>query len=145
MLVAAFQIGQASVHDAFGILACLAYIVSGLIAVWHYTTEHSLTLSGKEGVLLGMWSGVVATIVGTALYYLLVALNVLPTKEEAIAEARAEMEAAGVEGAETATQFIELMYGVGGLAIGLVLAVGWGIAGGAIGRAVWKKGGDDGS
>ena len=57
-----------------------------------------------------------------------------------MAEAMAEIEAAGGAGEAMATQMIEIMYGVGGIVVGLVLAVVLGLVGGAIGRAIWKRG-----
>ena len=140
LLAALFQIGQASVSEILGIVACLSYLACGLVAVWHYTNEHSATLTGGQGVKLGAYSGVFAGIVGALLGFLLKALNVLPTKEEALAEAMVEIEAAGGAGEAVATRMIEFMYGVGGIAMGLVIAVVLGLVGGAIGRAIWKRG-----
>ena len=142
ILITLLQVLQTSVHDAFGLLACLSYVTCGMIAVWHYTQEYSITLTGRQGVKLGAYSGVFTAIVVTALNYLLIALGVLPSKEEALDEAMAEVEAAGGAGAEWVAGFIEFMYGVGGLLLGLFLGVVLGLVGGAIGRAIWKKGED---
>jgi len=139
LIVALFQVLQIHVNDFFGILICLAFTVSGLVAVWHYVGEYDVTLTGREGVTLGALSGVFTSIVTTGLSFVLRVVNVVPTKEEAIAQTVAELEAAGAnEAIEATVGTLEFMYGIGGVLVGLALAVVLGIVGGAIGRAIWK-------
>ncbi len=140
LIAVAFQVLAEYVNDIIGLIACFSYVACGLIAVWHYTTVNSLTLTGGQGVKLGMFAGVVGAIVGTVLHYVLQAFGVLANKEQALEEARNEVEAAGGQGLEFAEGMIEFFYGLGGIVFGLVLGVVMGLVGGAIGRAIWKHG-----
>ena len=51
-------------NQCLGCLACLCYVGSGLLAVWHYTNTNSLTIKGGEGASIGAMAGVVAGVVG---------------------------------------------------------------------------------
>ena len=142
LTVAAFQILQYTVHDIFGIVVCLAYLVCGLVAVWHYTNEHEVTLTGGEGVTLGMLAGVVGGLVSSLLSQALLMAGIIPSKEEAIELALADVPE-GAEGAGFVVQMMDFMYGWGGMAVGIVIGVLFGLIGGAIGRAIWKRGEDE--
>ena len=130
-------------NPAYGCLACFSYLVCGLVAVWHYTTEHSMTLSGSQGVALGVLSGIFAGAITALLSYLLMALGIMPGPEEMLEE----MERSGLldeAGGSFLVRIIEMMQGPAGLLIGIVqnsiTGAIMGLVGGAIGRAVWKKG-----
>ncbi len=135
--------GGAFANPGLGCIVCLAYIAGSLIAVWHYTNEHNLTLSGSQGVGLGLLTGVYAGVIAALLSYLLIAIGVMPGMEEMLEQ----MEESGLldqPGAEFSRRMMEMMSGPVGLVISLVqnAIVGGivGLAGGAIGRAIWKKG-----
>ncbi len=145
VLATLFQLLQIHVHNNFGILFCLSYLVCGLVAVWHYTGEYSVTLPGKDGVLLGTLSGAFAAFLGHLLGYLLMVLNVLPDKEEAIEGTIAQLHASGnasEEAIQGTIQYMEFIYGMEGLLAFSALFVLFGLIGGAVGRAIWKRGED---
>lgn len=129
-------------NQCLGCLACLCYIGSGLLAVWHYTNTQSLTIKGGEGASIGALAGVVSGVVGGILGLIFRAIGLLPTAEEAIQQ----LEDSGqLDQADEAT--MELMYGIieffngpGGIVVGIIFAVILGVIGGAIGAAVFKKG-----
>ena len=73
-------------NPVYGCFACLSFLTCGLVAVWHYTTEHSLTLTGGQGVVLGLLSGVFAGVIAALVGYVLMALGALPGPEEMIEE-----------------------------------------------------------
>ena len=130
-------------NPVYGCLACLSYMVCGLVAVWHYTSEHSVTLSGSQGVVLGLYSGLLAGVLVAVLAFMLIQLGVFPGPEQMLEE----MEQSGVldaPGAGFTRRMIEMSQGPLGLLFGVVQGcIGGGIlglTGGAIGRAIWKKG-----
>ena len=69
-----------------GMFFCLAYLLAGGIAVWHYTNEHGVTLKGSQGVALGALSGAISAAVAAVLTGFLMALDVLPSLEEQMTE-----------------------------------------------------------
>ncbi len=142
---ASFNVGgtPSPAQMILGCLGCLVYLISGLVAVWHYTGQHSVTLTGSEGVLLGLFSGVLAGIIAAVLSYILVVIGLMPNPEEMMEE----MRRTGMfdqPGGGTTEGIMELFSGPSGLVFGAVIgAIQGGIlglAGGAIGRAIWKKG-----
>lgn len=125
-------------------VVCLAYVGAGLIAVWHYTNTQRLTLPAGEGVLLGLMAGVVAALVGALLGVLLRTLGITPSPEEVWAqlEASGQFDNVPPESLETSRKMMEMMMGPVGYAIALVFGAIAGLVGGAIGAAVFKKGGE---
>ncbi len=106
-------------NPLYGCLACLSYMISGLVAVWHYTSEYSVTLSGGEGVKIGMFSGVTAGVLAAIVVFLLTVLGVMPGPEEML-EA---MERSGMldqPGAEFSVRMMEMFSGPLGFVISLV-------------------------
>ncbi len=130
-------------NPVYGCFACLSYLICGLVAVWHYTTEHSLTLTGGQGIVLGLLSGVFAGAIAALVGYVLMALGVLPGPEQMIEE----MERSGIldqPGSSITKRMLEMTRGPIGLVVsvvqGSVSGAIMGLISGAIGRAIWKKG-----
>ena len=125
-------------------ISCLAYMLAGGIAVWHYTNEYEVTLTGRQGVGLGALSGFIGGIAGSILGFFLIAMDILPSQSEQMSEAMEQMEQAG---GGPGMGMLELMAGPVGMLIGVVIAlvVGtvMGLVGGAIGAAMFKRGSDD--
>ncbi len=121
-------------------LACLCYIVCGVVAVWHYTGEHAVTLRSGQGVGLGALAGVAGGVVASLLGFFFRAVGVLPDAMEELENSGAmeQMEGTPMLG------FVEFMAGPTGMMVVTVLAIGFGtilgLVGGAIGAAVFKKG-----
>jgi hypothetical protein len=136
--------GNQAMGMAMGCVVCLAYVGAGLIAVWHYTNTQRLTLPAGEGVLMGLMAGAVAALVGVVLGLLLRAVGILPGPEEVWAqlEASGQFDDVPPESLEMSRNVMEMMMGPAGHAIALVLGAVAGLVGGAIGAAMFKKGGD---
>ena len=125
----------------FGLLGCVVMLTSGVIAVWHYTSENELTLRPKQGVGIGTLAGLVYAAAALALGWLLVLFNVLPSPEETM-EVMRNSGAFDTPGAEQGLAFAEIMI-TWGWAVGtLLLGVIMGLVGGAIGAAIFKHGPD---
>src|SRR5690606_18851160 len=68
-------------------LACLAYVGAGLLAVWHYTSTHQLTITGGKGAGMGALAGIVAAVVAQLIAFILSQLGLTPGMAEAIEQA----------------------------------------------------------
>ncbi|MCY3999774.1 MAG: hypothetical protein OXF06_10190 [Bacteroidetes bacterium] len=126
----------------FQLLGCMAAMTSGLIAVWHYTNENELTLTGGQGVGVGVLAGLVYAVGILILSYVLVGIGLLPSPEESFERIRdsGAFDAPGAEQAESITRMM-LTWGIP--IITTVIGVIMGLIGGAIGAAVFKRGADD--
>ena len=108
-----------------GILALLLVIVSwpgyGLLAVERYTKKHSVTLTIKQGAVLGLYTGifggVVSAIFGEILYMMGFGRDVF-------------------EANEGFGDFFTALF------VGALLGAVCGLVGGALGSVIWKKGED---
>ena len=123
------------------LLGCVVMLTSGLVAVWHYTSENELTLEGGQGVGIGALSGIVYAVAAMALGWLLIALNVLPSPQESL-DAMRDSGAFDAPGAEQAESITRMMITWGIPVITVVGGVIMGLIGGAIGAAVFKRGQD---
>ena len=125
-----------------GFLACLIPLSSGLVAVWHYTATHNLTIPGGQGAGMGALAGLAGAVVASAIAYALISAGVLPDPIEA---ARIQMEGQGMsdEQIDSAMAMVERFSNpVIGLAIGAVVGTLLGAISGAIGAVIFKKGED---
>lgn len=125
----------------FGLLGCMVMLTSGVIAVWHYTSENELTIKPKQGVGIGALAGLIYAVVAVALAWLLVLVNVIPSPAEAMEKLR-ESGAFDAPGAEQGLAFAEMMITWGGIVFALIGGVIMGLVGGAIGAALFKRGPD---
>lgn len=125
----------------FGLLGCMVMLTSGVIAVWHYTSENELTIKPKQGVGIGALAGLIYAAAAVVLGWLLVLVNVLPSPAEAMEMLR-ETGAFDVPGAEQAATITEMMITWGGMVFALIGGVIMGLVGGAIGAALFKRGPD---
>jgi len=136
--------GNAVIRTLVGCLSCLVYLCAGLIAVWHHTTEHSVTLTGGQGVVLGLFSGAIAGAAAAILQRILVIVGITPGPEEVMRASGVSMDQPGMEFAKI---MMETMSGTTGLVISIVLGAIFGgvlgLAGGAIGSSIWKRGNDE--
>jgi len=122
-----------------GCLACLLYIGAGMLAVWHYTNTHRVTLPGGQGAAMGLLAGIVAALLGGVLAILLIQLGVLPDPIAAM-EASGQLSQMPPEQAEMALRIARMFAGPLGLLIGAVIGGLIGLIGGVIGAATFKKG-----
>ncbi len=136
------ELGRLYVHDLFGVIGCFSYLACGLVAVWHYTGEHLVTLSPREGISMGVRSGLFTSVIATIVGYGLRLAGLYPNKEEAIAKAMEPLMANPDTPEEVfrwTEMMINFMYGIGGILVLIVIAVVMGLLGGLIGRAIWKR------
>lgn len=123
-------------------LGCISIIAVPLIAVWHYTNTHKLTLSAGSGAGLGAMAAVASGILGYIISFALQSVGVLPTQEEMIAAQREEMLSQGMtaEQIDQAMGFATAMTGPEGIVAGVLIAAVIGAIVGAIGASIFKKG-----
>ena len=133
---------QNPVGIILGILGCLTMFTSGIIAVWHYTGEHSLTLTGGQGVKLGALAGIAYGVIITLLSRILMAINVTPDQNDILQQLE-ESGTLDTPGAEIALGMTEFFMGWGGVAFAIVLGAITGLIGGAIGAAIFKRGSEN--
>lgn len=125
----------------FGLLGCMVMIASGVIAVWHYTSENELTIKPKQGVGIGVLAGLIYAVAAMVLAWLLVLVNVIPSPEETMEMLR-ESGAFDAPGAEQGAAIAEIMVTYGWIVFVLIGGVIMGLVGGAIGAALFKRGPD---
>ncbi|MEO0559720.1 MAG: hypothetical protein AAF170_16230 [Bacteroidota bacterium] len=123
-------------------LGCISIIAVPLIAVWHYTNTHRLTLNAGSGAGLGAMASIASGLLGYIIAFGLQAVGVLPTQEEIIAAQREDLLSQGLtaEQIDQAMGFATAMTGPVGIIVGLVIAAVVGAIVGAIGASVFKKG-----
>ncbi len=125
-------------------LCCAGVIAGSMVAVWHYTTNNSLTLPTGEGVLMGVAAAAIGAVAALILNFFLTSLGL--GADEAIRQFMLEY----LRDAVPPEQFDEIedqiatsatagAYFLNGLC-GVVIYVIFGAIGGAIGAAVFKKG-----
>ena len=103
-------------QNCLGCVACLCYIGSGLLAVWHYTKTNTLTIKGGEGVSIGAMTGVVCGVVVLLLSLVFRAVGLIPGLEEAIRtfEENPQIENMDPGQVDMFIGIFEFMYGAGG-------------------------------
>ncbi|MFK7844538.1 MAG: hypothetical protein AB8G77_04495 [Rhodothermales bacterium] len=125
-----------------GCISCLGYSIAGIVAVWHFTSTHELTIEGGTGAGMGALAGIVTAIVGSVVSYVLIELGLAPGTDQ-IVQDLADSGAFEDEMLDSIAGFFEsplsylLFIGVGCL-LGAIL----GAVGGAIGASMFKKGGE---
>ena len=128
-------------------LACLAIAAAGVIAVWKYTNDHRLTVSGGQGAGMGAMAAIVAGItdalVGLVLNMMGLAVGLGAMRDQAIeALEQGGYDPEAIDMMEEIFQADWFIPAV--LACSLLLYIFIGAIGGAIGAASFKKGGDEG-
>lgn len=120
-------------------VACLLFLAAGVIAVWHYTDRHDLTLKGGQGLVLGAVAGLVAGAVQAVLERVFVGLGLKPGWQE---EMQRSFDQSGMDPAQ-----LEQIQGwlsspgayIGIAAVALVMCAIAGGIGGVIGANVFKR------
>lgn len=122
-----------------GCLACIAYIGAGVLAVWHYTDRHQLTLKGGQGAGMGALAGIVAMAVASILSFLFMAFGLTPPLRQLIED---QLDSSGMDPAQI-EQIMEMtsspLFIIGVFLVALVIYAILGAIGGAIGASVFKK------
>jgi hypothetical protein len=149
-LGAAFLIlqGGTALGALAGCLGCLVILAGPMLAVWHYTSTHRVTLLPGQGAGLGAITGAAGALVAGLIQQALIALDVLPDTAESLAMQREEMLSQGMDPAQidSAMSFAESLGGLTsnpfmGLVLGVVLGAALGALFGALAAVMFKKGG----
>ncbi|WP_412063146.1 hypothetical protein [Rubrivirga sp. IMCC45206] len=125
-----------------GVLCCLAAIAGPAVAVWHYTSTHHVTVPAGTGAGLGAAAIVIGGLVSYGITKVLQAVNVYPSDAEMMDRQRDQLIAQGLEPemVEQSMQMGEMMQGIGGALINLVIAAIIGAIAGAVAASVFKRG-----
>ena len=131
-----------SVQYVGSALGCLTIIAVPLIAVWHYTNTHRLTLNAGSGAGLGAIAAVASGLLGYIITFGLQAVGVLPTQEEMIARQREDLLSQGMSAdqIDQAMGFASMASGPVGIVIGVLIGAVVGAIVGAIAASIFKKG-----
>lgn len=128
-------------------ICCLGILAGALVAVWHYTDTHELTIPTGKGATMGIMAALFGLLISTVLNYVLVKAGInhetaftefilnmfgdsMPPEQVEAMEAQMEQE-------KTALQYL---LGIGG---GVIVSSIFGAIGGSIGAKMFKKGGDE--
>lgn len=145
-IVLAFLAEGAATSPMGGIVvclfSCLLGIGVGLIATWHYTNTHNLTIPGGTGAAMGALAGLVSAAIGA----LKSVFDLVTGRTAAMQqEVFRNLEAQGMN-PEQMGPWIDFQFTPAGVAatilIGVVLSAILGAVGGAIGAALFKRGGE---
>ncbi|MFQ5570824.1 MAG: hypothetical protein ACE5G0_14165 [Rhodothermales bacterium] len=131
-------------NQCLGCVVCLLYAGAGVLAVWHYTKEHSLTMTGGEGAGIGAMAGIVAGIIVIILSLIFRAIGLLPGPEEIITqlEESGQFDQLSDDQLDMVMGILDFMMGVGGYVLTIVFSVIMAVIGGIIGASIFKKGSD---
>ena len=149
-LGAAFLIlqGGTALGAIAGCLGCLVILAGPMLAVWHYTSTHRVTLLPGQGAGLGAITGAIGALASGLIQQALIALDVLPDTAESLAMQREEMLSQGMDPAQidSAMGFAESLGGLTsnplmGIVLGVVLGAALGALFGALASVMFKKGG----
>lgn len=145
-LVAAFITfsGGAATQTLGGLLSCLVGIAAPVVAVWHYTSTHSLTIPAGAGAGLGAIASSVGAVLSGILSWTFQRIGIFPTTAEMMEQQRDQMIAQGMS-PEDVDGMMEMFGGMGDnlmlqLGMGVVFGALFGAIAGAIAAAIFKKG-----
>jgi hypothetical protein len=120
-------------------ICCLGALGAGLVAAWHYASTNEVTIPGGEGAGMGAAAGALSAILAGLLSYALIAAGILPDPEVVMQEMLDTMPA---DQREMAERFSGLGSGPAGWVVNALIYAVIGALGGAIGAAVFKRGGE---
>ncbi len=123
-----------------GCISCLLYIAAGIVAVWHYTDRHQLTITGGQGAGIGALAGIVAGVAAGVLGYVFQLIGIAPDWRTAMEQG---FDQSGMDPAQM-EQMLEWMssplFMIGIILVSLIVAAILGAIGGAIGSSLFKRG-----
>ena len=123
---------------------CLTALVGPLVAVWHYTSTHRLTIPAGAGAGIGAAVGALGAVLNAVVTFALQAVNVLPDTAEQLERTRQMMLDSGADPAQVEQQMAATSAFTGnpviGIVTGIVVGAVVGAIAGAIGASVFKKG-----
>ena len=135
---------------ALGVVACcLPAFAGAFLSVWNFTDRYQVTLGTGEGARLGAWTGAFGGLLSTVLTFLLRVVGIFPSAEEQVQIARERMMDQGMseQQMDQALRMTESMtsptaqvlFSIAFIFVAALLGAG----AGAVGSAVFKKGGPE--
>lgn len=138
-----FVIPNPAVGVLSSCLSCAGLLVGGGIAVWHYTKTHGVTLTGGQGVALGAQAGLIAAVLGFVLLLLVWLFMGMPSVSDMIAPMIDRNPQITPEQRDQVLAIYDSPIALVMVAVVSLIAYAVaGLIGGAIGAAVFKRGGD---
>ena len=136
--------GGTAMSTLAGLLSCLVAVLAPVVAVWHYTSTHHLTLLPGPGAGLGAAVGAAGAVLSGLIGWALQQAGVFPSTDEMMAQTRRQMIEDGLSPDEV-DGMMEMMGGmsqslVTQLGIGVVVGLIVGAVAGAIAAQIFKKG-----
>ena len=139
--------GGTVVQSAAGCAGCLVLLAGPMLAIWHYTSTHRVTLLAGPGAAMGAITGAVGAVVAGAITQALMAANVLPDVAETLANQRRQMLDQGMDPAavDRAMAIGEQFGGLAsnplaGIVVNALIGAALGALFGALAASVFKKG-----
>lgn len=127
-------------------LCCLGVVVGSMLAVWHYTETNGLTIKAGEGAVMGLVAALLGSVVAVVLNYVLMQMGIRHDVAllNAILDAfRESMPPEQYEDlAAQAEEPLRLGPYLFNSTLGVAVSGIFGAVGGAIGAALFKKGGE---
>jgi hypothetical protein len=57
-------------------ICCIGVIIGAVVAVWHYTDTHRLTIPAGRGAVLGLQAGLIGAVIALVLNYVLIQIGI---------------------------------------------------------------------
>lgn len=125
-------------------ICCIGVVIGAMVAVWHYTDAHRLTIPAGRGAVLGLQAGLIGAVIALVLNYVLIRMGIrhdhamvdliLNTLGDSLPPEQLDEMIEQRDAPVRLTPY--LMQG----SLGVLLSGGFGALGGAIGAALFKKG-----
>lgn len=125
-----------------GCLGCIAYLVAGGLAVWHYANTYELTVPSGAGAGMGALSGVLAGIVSSLIGWLFQIAGLRPGLEDQMMRALENSNMSPEQLDQFRTMVSSPLFWVVMICMGLLFGAILGAIGGAIGSSMFKRGAD---
>ncbi len=128
-------------------ICCLGVLSGAIVAVWHYTDTNELTISSRDGAVMGLLAGLLGLVVASVLNFALIKMGI--RHDQAITQffLNTMGDSMPPEQYDNMMEKMNAEFTVGlmlkNMAIGAIAYVIFGAIGGVIGAKMFKKGGDE--
>ncbi|HET6567865.1 MAG TPA: hypothetical protein VFG50_07865 [Rhodothermales bacterium] len=123
-----------------GCLGCIAYLIAGGLAVWHYANTYELTVLGGTGAGMGAVAGVLAGIVSGLIGWLFEVSGLRPSAADQMMKALENSNLSPEQMDQFSSMFTSPVFWVVLVGVGLIIGAIVGAIGGAIGASMFKRG-----
>ena len=128
-------------------ICCLGVLSGAIVAVWHYTDTNELTISSRDGAVMGLLAALIGLVVASVLNFALIKMGI--RHDQAITQfiLNSMGDSMPPEQYDNMVEQMNAELTVGlmlkNTAIGAIAYVIFGAIGGVIGAKMFKKGGDE--